>query len=193
MEYILSEVKNRIDAHLRQKDRVLVAIDGNSGAGKSTLAAQLKKQYSCNLFHMDDFFLPKELKTKERLLEAGGNVHYERFLDEVIGGIISGNVFEYQTYNCSIASLDKTIKIDPNRLNIIEGVYSCHPVLMQYYDLKIFLKVSEKEQSKRILNRNGAFMHQRFIEEWIPLENMYFNKMHIESLCDPVFDVTTGI
>ena len=32
---------------------------------------------------MDDFFLPMELRTAERLEEPGGNVHYERFSAEV--------------------------------------------------------------------------------------------------------------
>ena len=37
----LQQVKERIDLLLRQKDRIIVAIDGNCAAGKTTLAAQL--------------------------------------------------------------------------------------------------------------------------------------------------------
>lgn len=73
---------------LGAQGRAVAAIDGNAAAGKSTLAARIAAffapQYSVNVFHMDDFFLPGALRTPERLAEPGGNVHYERFQDEVL-------------------------------------------------------------------------------------------------------------
>ncbi|MDD2446187.1 MAG: uridine kinase, partial [Tissierellia bacterium] len=86
-EYLLDQyhtVFKEIDLLMNSKDKVLVAIDGNSGAGKSTLSEILESIYSCNVFHMDHFFLRPELKTKERLDEVGGNVDYVRFNDEII-------------------------------------------------------------------------------------------------------------
>ncbi|MEK3909347.1 P-loop NTPase fold protein [Oceanobacillus sp. FSL W7-1309] len=56
-----------------------IAIDGRCGSGKTSLAEMLKQEFDMNVFHMDDFFLPFEMKTKERLSESGGNVHYELF------------------------------------------------------------------------------------------------------------------
>ena len=47
-----------IDTLAGRESQVLVAIDGNSGAGKSRLAELLAEVYDCNVFHMDDFFLP---------------------------------------------------------------------------------------------------------------------------------------
>ena len=79
------------------KRRVIVAIDGNCGSGKTTLASIIDSVYGCNVFHMDDFFLPLDLRTTERLSQAGGNVHYERFDSEVIHGIKSNKAFEYQS------------------------------------------------------------------------------------------------
>ena len=74
----------RIDALMRTGETIKVAIDGMSCSGKSSLAALLEKIYDCNVFHMDDFFLPREMKTPQRLAEPGGNVHYERFAEEVL-------------------------------------------------------------------------------------------------------------
>lgn len=51
---------------------------------------------------MDDFFLPPELRTAERLSQPGGNVHYERFSAEVADGILRGKPFEYSVFDCSI-------------------------------------------------------------------------------------------
>lgn len=64
---------------LKENEKLVIAIDGRCGGGKSTLGLLLKEQFDCNIFHMDDFFLPFEMKTAERLRKAGENVHYERF------------------------------------------------------------------------------------------------------------------
>ena len=55
------------------RGRVVVAIDGRCGSGKTTLAAALQKEFSCAVFHMDDFFLRPEQRTEERLAQPGGN------------------------------------------------------------------------------------------------------------------------
>lgn len=179
-----------IDLLIESNDKVVVAIDGNSGAGKSTLSKILGRRYDCNVFHMDDFFLGPELKTKERLKEVGGNVDYVRFKEEIISGIRSGQKFRYQIYNCQIQKLDKSIEVFPRKLNIIEGVYSMHPSLIDNYDLKIFLEIDHKEQSDRILERNGESMHKKFMNLWIPLENAYFEEFEIREKSDILIDVS---
>lgn len=179
----------KIDELLKNNNIVNVAIDGKSGAGKSTLASIIKEEYDCNVFHMDDFFLTPELKTESRLTEVGGNVDYVRFNDEIILGLKSMKEFRYQRYNCKKMELDDFVNVKPKRLNIIEGSYSMHPTLIENYDLKIFLQIDEKEQVERILKRNGPFMLQKFTNEWIPKENMYFGKMNIPDNADIVFNV----
>ncbi|OQB25128.1 MAG: hypothetical protein BWY11_00456 [Firmicutes bacterium ADurb.Bin182] len=186
---ILQEIECRIDLLSFSKALVIVAIDGSSGAGKSTLAAQLNDRYDLNVFHMDDFFLPPALKTEERLNEAGGNADYERFKREVIDGIHSLREFEYRTYNCSVQKFDTTVRIKPKKLNIIEGVYSMHPSLSGFYDLKIFMKTDLQKQRERILARSSEEVLKRFMKEWIPLENRYFRELKIEENCDLVFVV----
>ena len=181
------EIFNRIDSLLKTKDTVNIAIDGNCSSGKSTLADFIGKVYDCNIFHMDDFFLPEEIKTKERLNEPGGNVDYMRFKEEVIDGIKSGKEFQYQKYDCKLGEFREVVNVKPKRLNIIEGSYSMHPTLKESYDLKIFLKIDEDTQRKRILERNGADMYEMFVELWIPLENKYFSEMKIEEQSDLVY------
>ena len=79
MEQLIENVTQQIDALLRDKDFVVVAIDGKCTSGKTTLAARLAEIYDCNVFHMDDFFLRPEQRTPERFAQIGGNVDYERF------------------------------------------------------------------------------------------------------------------
>ncbi|MDI6706307.1 MAG: hypothetical protein QME73_08635 [Bacillota bacterium] len=177
----------KIDALIKSKDIVLVAIDGNCGAGKSTLAGLLSAVYDCNVFHMDHFFLRPELKTEDRLKEVGGNIDYVRFQQEVVAGLQSRREFQYQIYDCTQMALGQYVSVLPKQLNIIEGVYSMHPSLISNYDLKIFLHIEEKEQRLRIQKRNGTFMQNRFFSEWIPLENQYFKEMKIREQSDLVF------
>jgi uridine kinase len=183
------EVFHRIGNLLKMKSSVIVAIDGNSGSGKSTFAELIREKYDCNVFHMDDFFLTPVLRTPERLAEPGGNVDYARFKAEVITGLQSGVGFQYQVYNCSKQVLDHTIEVKPKSLNVIEGSYSMHPTLTEPYDLKIFLGIGSEEQSRRILERNGPILHQKFLNVWIPLENRYFEELKIRENCDLIYNL----
>ncbi len=182
-------LEKKINNLLNSKNLVIISIDGKSGSGKSTLAEALKKIFDCNVFKMDDFFLTPDLRTKERLNELGGNVDYLRFNIEIIQGILSQQDFKYNKYNCMRNSLNESEVIKPKKLNIIEGCYSMHPSLINYYDFKILLDISYEEQIKRILKRNGKEKLQRFIDEWIPKENWYFEGMKIKEKADLIISV----
>jgi len=182
------ELLARIDDLLVKKHIVIVAIDGNSGSGKSTFAEALADIYDSNIFHMDHFFLRPEQRTEERMKEVGGNVDYERFKKEVLDNIRKNVEFKYQIYDCKLGRLTDYIKVSPKKLNIIEGVYSMHPVLRGEYDLKIFMSIDAELQKQRILQRSGEYMLKRFLREWIPLENRYFSDMKIPEKCDFVIN-----
>lgn len=172
---------------LEQYDNTaVIAIDGRSGSGKSMLASRIKCLFDCNVFHMDDFFLQPHQRTKERFAEPGGNIDYERFMREVIDNIKAGKEFEYRVFDCLRGELGETVRAVPKKLNIIEGVYSTHPLWKSVLDLKVFLYVNEAVQQERILKRNGEVMLRRFIEEWIPLEEKYFNAFRIKENSDIV-------
>lgn len=176
-----------IDQLLKGSKPITVAIDGMSSAGKTSLASLLKEIYDCNIFHMDDFFLPAALKTSERLSQAGGNVHYERFLQEVLTPLATGEPFSYRPFDCRQQTLAAPIIVQPKKLNIIEGVYSLHPQLPLNHALKVFLLTSPEIQDQRGLYRNGPELQRRFREEWIPLENKYFQECGVQDKCDLVF------
>ena len=94
MEEMISCLKKRIDDLLKTGDQIVIAIDGNCTAGKTTLASVLAKEYDCNVFHMDDFFLRPEQRTAQRYAQPGGNVDYERFREEVMIPLKAGKSFE---------------------------------------------------------------------------------------------------
>ena len=171
-------VKEKIDALLARQDRVIAAIDGRCTSGKTTLAAALAAHYDCNIFHMDDFFLRPEQRTAERFAQPGGNVDYERFRAEVLEPLLAGKPFSYRPFDCGSFAMAEPVAVEPKRLSIVEGTYSQHPYFGEPYDLKLLLTVTPALQRQRILER-PAFLHRKFFDEWIPMEERYFEQCHI--------------
>ena len=179
----LSIIKARIDALLSEKPFLIIAIDGSAASGKSTLAEQLVQLYDCNLFHMDDFFLRPEQRTEERFAEVGGNVDYERFQDEVLTPLLARQPFAYRPFDCSTFELSEPVSVQPKQLNIIEGSYCLHNYFGDPYDLKVILTIDPEERRKRILAR-PAFLHERFFNVWIPMEEKYAEGFRIRDKAD---------
>lgn len=183
------ELFSAIDRGFRPEEKIIIGIDGRCGSGKSWLARLLAGAYPCSVVHMDDFFLRPEQRTEERLREVGGNVDRERFLEEVALPLRQEKEsFEYQRYDCVRKKLTENVKIRRKKIVIVEGTYSCHPAFADLYDLKIFLNIESDAQRERILKRNGASMLQRFVSEWIPKEEEYFQTFRIRESCDIVFE-----
>lgn len=184
MEENIRLLQQKIEGLKARKTPVVVAIEGGSASGKSTLGAALAQALDATLVHMDDFFLPMELRTAERFAQPGGNVHYERVLQEVLQPLQAGNGLEYGIFDCSVMAVNQIRREELRDVVILEGAYSLHPALRAFYDLKVFLTVDESTQKARILARNGEKMLRRFLKEWIPLENAYFEACSVKDCCD---------
>lgn len=157
----------------------VLAIDGMCASGKSTLASYLQQRLDAHVFHMDDFFLPMHKRTSERLLEPGGNVDYERFLETVLIPLSQKQTVYYQPFDCSVMQLNQTVQeISYHSRNIIEGSYALRPEFIPYYTHYVVLAITPKLQIERIKKRNPNQITQ-FQHIWIPLENKYFQYYHI--------------
>ena len=174
---------------LAGKERITVAIDGPCGSGKTTLAEALSRELDCPVIHMDEFFLRPEQRTPERFAEIGGNVDRERFLEEVLGPLKRGDAVCYRPFDCGKWALGEPITVEPKKLTVIEGVYSMHPDLADCYDYSVYLDISPEYQRERIQERNSPAFAKRFFEEWIPLENRYFEGMLVKERCCEVLKI----
>lgn len=168
---------------LQDRPRAIVAIDGRCASGKSTLAAQLQETYGCCVIHMDHFFLRPEQRTPLRYDTPGENIDHERFLQEVLLPLTEGMLPSYRPFHCGTQTLGEPIQISDFPIVVVEGSYSCHPVLREWYDLRIFLSVEPELQMNRICLRNGRDYAQVFREKWIPLEELYFSQCEVETCC----------
>lgn len=173
-----------IDTLQKKKGHIIVALDGRCAAGKTTLALRLSERRDCNVLHMDHFFLRPEQRVPERLAIPGENVDHERFLTEVLLPLKSGVEFSYRPFDCRRQDFSEPVYIPSKAVNIVEGSYSCHPSLWQYYDLRVFLSTDPNEQLRRIRERNGKEQAKQFAQKWIPLEEKYFSAYGIAQKCD---------
>lgn len=171
------------------KERKLVAIDGRCASGKTSLAAELERMLGCTVIHMDDFFLRSEQRTEKRLAEPGGNIDRERFLSEVLVPLTKGKEFSYRPFVCRTMTLGDPIAVRPSAVTVIEGSYSCHPELRNFYDLRIFTDVDPVTQIKRVAVREGEKKAEQFKSTWIPLEERYFEQCRPDEICDLLFEL----
>lgn len=184
----LSALFHRLQTLLATGEPVRLAIDGRSASGKTTLADWLARRFGGQVFHMDDYFLQQSQRTPERLAEPGGNVDRERFSEEVIAGLCSQAPFSTRMFDCATMTLGTPHRITPVQFSIVEGAYSLHPALSHVWQVKVFLTVDAQTQRDRILARNGAARYERFLAEWIPMEERYFEAFDIQSTCDYLID-----
>ena len=180
----LIPILERVAEKLQGKEPVVIAIDGRAASGKTTMAQQLKEIFDADVVQMDDFFLPLELRTAERLATPGGNVHHERFAEEVLPFLSSEEAFSYRIFDCSQMDFGGRRSIGGGKIRIVEGSYSCHPVFGKYADVTVFSHVDEVEQLSRIRKRNGEKMAEMFRDRWIPLEEAYFQAYQIAEQAD---------
>lgn len=172
---------------LREKGTLVVTVDGFCASGKTTVSGLISEMFESRIIHMDDFFLPKEKRTPERYGEAGGNVDYERFFDEVILHLKDASL-TYGIFDCSSMTVNSNAVLPRRPLTIIEGAYSNHPYFGAYPDIRIFMETDDITQRERIIKRNGAAAYARFAEKWIPFEKKYVSEYGIRDIADYIIN-----
>ncbi len=177
MKLLFDEIKKL----KKSKNRIIIGIDGPAAAGKSTLAYKIAEDFDGSIFHMDDYFLTDDLRTEHRLGTPGGNVDYERMHKEIFTNLTNDRI-EYNKYNCSTKKFEEEIE-DVKDVIVIEGVYSHRPEFKRYYDLAVFVDIEKEIQLNRLELRNAKLIN-RFLTEWLPMENKYFDAFDVKNKSD---------
>lgn len=169
-----------LDCFIKEQSKpLIIAIEGKCASGKTTLANLFKDKYT--IIHIDDFFLPESKKTKERLLQIGGNINYEAVFDLLVN-IKEHKQIAYQKFDCHNQTYS-LVNMPYNEVIILEGVYSYHPYFNQLVDKLVYFDINEETQFARIKMRPNF---KRFFSEWIPLENNYYKHEKIITKADLV-------
>ena len=171
---------------------VLAALDGRCGSGKTTLAARLAERFPDSItLHTDDFYLPLALRVPGWEQTPCANMDLSRLRDEALAPARAGQAVPYRAYSCREGTYLPQKLLPARPLVLIEGSYSHHPVLAEYYDLRVFVTCSQAEQARRLQAREGE-RYSGFVRRWIPLEEGYFAACQTEQRADLILD-TTGL
>lgn len=131
-------------------------------------------------------FISSPTSAPRRLREVGGNVDYERFLEEVLLPVQRKEIVHYRPFNYHTMDFDAKFARDipVKRLNIIEGTYCLHPYFGNPYDLRIFMDVQYNQQIENVIDREGTAELDDYIDKWIPKTDIYIERMGIQEKCD---------
>ena len=181
----MKEILSPILEKREEKGRVVIAIDGRCGCGKSSLGAALAESLDANLFHMDDFYLPFRQRVENWETIPAGNMDLKRFRTEVLEPASEGQEVLYRAFSCPQRRYLDEKRLPPKRVSIVEGSYSQHPFLSEFYDIKLFVTAEKSVQEARLRAREGDH-YKAFEEIWIPMEELYFRHFSIENNADCV-------
>ena len=165
----LQKIVEKIFKVLEKNHTCVLAIDGNSASGKSTLANELSQFFDTRIIHLDDFYLPRGVKDLNTSFD--GNIDLKRFKEEIIDKMFDDSL-TYRAFSCKEQKIVSSFNLSKKELTIVEGSYSLNPYFGKYYDLSIFIKISEETQLKRLKERNKD-NYLDFINKWVVLENRY--------------------
>lgn len=191
MNNVLDNILGRMEEAQKNNRRLLLVIDGKCGSGKTTLSERLGERYGCNVFHIDDFYLPIVMQTPEIMKEPGGNINYDRFIAEIMAPLTADNAVVYRPFLCMEQEYDSVVSLKKTGVNVIEGTYACHPVLRKIYAkltgwevITLFMDIDDRNQRDRVRGRVGELRFKLFEDKWIPREREYFSAYSVREYCD---------
>ncbi len=131
------ELLKEIDGMTRIYHAFAIAIDGVSPAANRALAAHLSRKFGAPVIHMSDFLLPPAERVQEG--EAGSEMDFERYDEEISGPWMKQGELVYTVLDES-GEIKERLALPNAQIYIIEGNYAWHPSVMDFYDLRLFLK-----------------------------------------------------
>lgn len=158
----------------------MVGIDGPGGSGKSSLARLLARELNAGLVEGDDFY--RDLDEEERwnlTAEQGASLYFdwEKLRTEVVISGVLGQRVTYRPFDWDNRRglLDAVVTIEPSKVLIVEGVYTCRPELSDLFDLRIFVETNKEMRLARMIARGHG--NELWIPKWEAAQDHYFDNV----------------
>ena len=150
-----------------------IGIDGPGASGKSTLAAGLTEALPrAVLVEGDDFYRP-EADAGRSETEVGGLFDLSRLASQVLIPHTQGEKIRYQRFNWDTGVLRGWVSRPGGTPLIVDGVYSTHEMLRDFYDLRIWVSAPRAVRLARGLQRDGEEANSKWVDVWMPAEDRY--------------------
>lgn len=125
--------------------RPLILIDGAAGSGKTSLAARLVTLLNANLVHTDD------------VSWCADPIHWDaEMLADIVNPWLNGNAVDYKPTGWIKENRTGSIKVDPNRALIIEGMGASRKALRAIAAYSIWVDTEPEIARARVVQRDLA-------------------------------------
>ena len=152
---------------------IRIDIDGPGASGKSTLASRLAGALpEAILVEGDDFYRPESDRRRSET-EAAGLFDLSRLASQVLIPHSQGRDLLYQRYDWESGSLGDWVRRASGTPLIVEGVCATHRMLRNFYDMRIWVFAPYAVRPARGIERDGEAAHDKWVEVWIPAEDLY--------------------
>lgn len=176
MKSTISQLVSRILLPSVPQRPTIIGIDGPSGAGKSSLAQPLSSKLDdCLVIQFDDFYLPNDQLGSSSRSDHGWRFDWRRLRNQVLIPAREKTRIKYRKLDWNTGQLSQWEGFDPPSNLIVEGVYSLHIELRDYYDFSILVTAPYSVRLRRGVERDGETMRSMWVEEWMPEEYRYFD------------------
>lgn len=170
-----------------------IGIDGPGASGKSTLAAGLTEALPrAVLVEGDDFYRPESDAGRSET-EVGGPFDLPRLASQVLFPHSQGEEIRYQCFNWDTGVLGGWISRPGGTPLIVDGVYSTHETLRDFYDLRIWINAPRAIRLARGLLRDGEEARSKWVDVWMPAEDRYIADQAPQDYAHLVFDGTRAM
>lgn len=172
-----NDILQKIRRKQKPQTTFFLGIDGPGGSGKTTLSEGLRDlDPMIQVVHMDDFDLPTngKLAGSPWEKEVGQDTDWQRLKKEVITPLRHKKEANYSPFDRETEIFGSLKRIVPGGIIVIEGVFALREELFATYDYSIWLTGDTEARLERVLRRDGEGMRRRWEEDWLPMEEKYF-------------------
>jgi uridine kinase len=192
----LRQFLTKFDQMQKNRDTLIVGIDGASASGKSTIADKLKEMDNrVTIVHMDDFYRPSKEQNAINPEVIGANFDWERLSKQVLTPLIHNKIGRYQRYDWDTDAMAEWLEVPTGGIVIIEGCFSIRNELLPLYDVRIWVDSPKQISLERVVKREQNGTGNRYLWENVyrPAEEKYIEVQRPREHADIVIDGTGSV
>ena len=181
----------------------IIGINGVDAAGKTTFASNLARKLETTghkvvVINLDDFLNERKVRYKDKN-EIKSYINYAFDLKKLEREILRP-LKENKRVETLVRVLDlerdkfftKEYKIEKESVILVEGVLLFRPTIAKYFDLKIFIDITNQEVIRRVVLRDGYLfkdkIEERYEQKYIPVQELYKEEYNPRQISDIVID-----
>jgi len=185
---------------------IKIAIDGIDASGKTVFADRFAEYIRKNSTRqvirasIDGFHNPREIRLQKGDYSSEGyyndSFNYNALKKFLLDPMMPGGNRRFRThifdYKSDSEIFENWFLAEDDAILIFDGIFLMRKELIDYWDFKVFLKVSFKTALKRALKRDkGYFDDERVLREkyqkrYFPGQDLYISNSHPEQRADVV-------